>query len=98
MPNLRKKSVLKRKDESELLMREARQKAETGRFNIQPEDDGGSDSGLQWTDKIRILKRRERLEKEMYMTADRTDRTDTPTVTEQTGTEKMNLVKTTYAQ
>ena len=96
MPKLRKKSVLKRKDESELLMREERQKATTGRFNIQPEDNGGSDSGLQWTDKIRILKRRERLEKEMYMTA---DRTDTSTVTEQTGAEEeMNLVKNNYTQ
>ena len=40
----------------------------------------------------------ERLEKEGYMTADRTDTTDTSTVTEQTGTEEMNLVKTTYTQ
>ena len=35
----------------------------------------------------------ERLEKERYMTADRTDTTDTSTVTEQTGTKEMNLVK-----
>ena len=27
-------------------MREARQKSETERFNIQPEDNGGSDSGV----------------------------------------------------
>ena len=35
----------------------------------------------------------ERFKKERYMTADRTDRTDSSTVTEQTGTEEMNLVK-----
>ena len=35
----------------------------------------------------------ERLAKERYMTADRTDRTDTSTMTEKTGTEEMNLVK-----
>ena len=46
MTKLRRKSVLKRKDESKLLIREARQKAETERFNIQPEDNGGSDSGV----------------------------------------------------
>ena len=46
MPRLRRKSVLKRKDDSKLLMREARQKSETRRFNIQPEDNGGSDSGV----------------------------------------------------
>ena len=46
MPKLRRKSVSNRKEESKLLMREARQKAETERLNIQPEDNGGSDSGV----------------------------------------------------
>ena len=46
MPKLRRKSVSNRKEESKLLMREARQKAETERFNIQPEENGGSDSGV----------------------------------------------------
>ena len=35
----------------------------------------------------------ERLEKERYMTADRTDITNTSTMTEQIGTEEMNFVK-----
>ena len=46
MPKLRRKSLSNRKEESKLLIREARQKAETERFNIQPEDNGGSDSGV----------------------------------------------------
>ena len=43
MPKLRRKSALKRKDESKLLMREARQTAETERFNSRQDDNGGSD-------------------------------------------------------
>ena len=42
MPKLRRKSALKRKDESKLLMREARQKAETKRFSIRRVGNGGS--------------------------------------------------------
>ena len=43
MPRLKKKSVSKRKNERKLHMRGVRQNADTERFNIRPEDNGGSD-------------------------------------------------------
>ena len=43
MPKLRRKSASKRKDVSKVLMKEARQKAETERLNSRHDDNGGSD-------------------------------------------------------
>ena len=46
MPKSKRKSVLKRKEERKVLMREVRQSAETERVNIRPEDKGGSDNPI----------------------------------------------------